>query len=293
MGNRTKAPVFVFAAFFLLLVLCSTISCQQDSNALRQSKETVYDRVMRTGTLRAAYISYPPALMKDTATGKITGIFAEALERAAENMGLKVQWTEEVGWGAQIEGLQADRYDIIGSPVWANPTRGKLTTLSIPLYYSGIGAWVRSDDNRFDHDLGAINTEAVQIATIDGETGDLIARTQFSRAKRHSLPQLTDISQLFLEVTNKKADLLFAEPYFAYKFLEANPKSVKNVAAERPVKVLGNCYMMKLNEPLLKHALDISLQDLLGSGYVDELLNKYEPFPNTFYRVAEPYKLVK
>jgi ABC-type amino acid transport substrate-binding protein len=231
--------------------------------------------------------------MKDTATGKMTGIFVEALERAAENMGLKVQWTEEVGWGAQIEGLQAGRYDIVGSPVWANPTRGKLTTLSIPLYYSGIGAWVRSNDSRFDNGLGGINSEEIQIATIDGETGDLIARTQFPLAKRHSLPQLTDISQLFLEVTNKKADLLFAEPFYGFKFLESNPGLLKNVAIEHPIKVLGNCYMMKLNEPLLKNALDVSLQDLLGSGYIDGLLNKYEPFPNTFYRAANPYKSFK
>jgi len=83
------------------------------------------------------------------------------------------------GWGAQIEGLEGDRYDIVGSPVWANPTRGKLTTMSIPVYYSGIGIYVRHNDDRFTDDWSKINSPDVRIVTIDGETGDLIARTQF------------------------------------------------------------------------------------------------------------------
>jgi ABC-type amino acid transport substrate-binding protein len=247
---------------------------------------------MSSGVLHAAYITYPPACMKDTKTGKMTGIFVEALEKAAENMGVKVQWTEEVGWGAQIEGLEADRYDIVGSPVWANPTRGKLTTLSAPVYYSGIGIYVRSDDERFTSDWKAIDSPGVKISTIDGETGDLIARTQFPNAQRVSLPQLTDISQLFLEVSNRKADILFAEPFFGFSFIHNNPESVKNIAARKPVKILGNCFMMKKEEFMLKQAIDTAIQDLLGSGYIDQLLDKYEPEPNTFYRVAQPYRVV-
>lgn len=252
----------------------------------------VYERVMRTQTLRAGYITYPPALMRDS-SGKMTGIFVETLEKAAENLGLKVEWTEEVGWGSQIEGLESDRYDIIGSPVWANPTRGKLTTLSRPVYYSGIGVYVRQSEKRFSTSLAAINDPKVRIATIDGETGDLIARTQFPKAQRVSLPQNADISQLFLEVSGNKADVLFAEPYYAYKFLESNPNSIKNIAADHPIRLLGNVYMVKKNEQQLKQALDVAIEDLLNSGYVDGLLDKYEPFKNTFYRVALPYRIAK
>ena len=254
--------------------------------------ESVYDRVIKSGTIRAGYITYPPALMKDTKTGQMSGIFVETLEKAAENLGLKLKWTEEVGWGAQIEGLQTNRYDIIGSPVWANPTRGKLTTMSIPVYYSGIGIYVRKDDDRFTKDRSKINSPDIKISTIDGETGDLIARTDFPSAKRVSLPQLTDISQLFLEVSTKKADVLFAEPYYAYEFLKSNPNTVKNIAAKQPIRTLGNCYMFKRGEFDFKQMLDVAIEDLLNSGFVDRVIDKYEPVPNTFYRVARPYRLI-
>lgn len=220
----------------------------------------------------------------------MSGIFVETLEKAAENLGLKVQWTEEVGWGAQIEGLEANRYDIVGSPVWANPTRGKLTTLSAPVYYSGIGVYVRADDDRFDNGLSGINSPNVRIGTIDGETGDLIARTQFPQARRVSLPQTADISELFLQITTNKADVIFAEPYFGHQFLQSNPNSVRNVAAARPIKVLGNVYMFRKGEEQLKQMLDVAIEDLINSGFVDQLLAKYEPAPGTFYRVAYPYR---
>jgi polar amino acid transport system substrate-binding protein len=280
---------------FALITTTLFAGCSSSPGVAGQTtgKESVYDRVIKAGKIRAAYISYPPALMKDTTTGKMSGIFVETLEKAADNLGLKVEWTEEVGWGSQIEGLEADRYDIIGSPVWANPTRGKMTTLSIPVYYSGIGVYVRQGENRFNSDLMAINSNNVKVATIDGETGDLIARTQFPQATRDSLPQTTDISQLFLEVTGNKADVLFAEPYFAYKFLESHPNSVKNVAADHPIRTLGNCYMFKRNQVEFKHMLDIAIEDLINSGYVDQLMDKYEPAPNTFYRAAQPYRIVQ
>ncbi|HEX8163559.1 MAG TPA: transporter substrate-binding domain-containing protein [Pyrinomonadaceae bacterium] len=286
--NRALCSLLVVA-----LVAVSAFSGCNRGAAGPSGQETVYERVIKAGKIRAAYISYPPACMKDTKTGKLTGIFVETLEKAAENVGLKVEWTEEVGWGSQIEGLQADRYDIIGSPVWANPTRGKMTGLSIPVYYSGIGIYVRQDDNRFSNNYTAINSSNVRIATIDGETGDLIARTQFPLAQRDSLPQTTDISQLFLELTGNKADVMFAEPYFAHQFLQGHPNSVKNIAAENPIRTLGNVYMFKRDQAEFKQMLDVAVEDLINSGFVDQLISKYEPAPNTFYRVAQPYRLIE
>jgi len=68
MVDRSKARVLTTS--LLILVSCLVVSCQQKSTNASPTRETAYQRVMRTGVLRAAYISYPPALMKDTATEK-------------------------------------------------------------------------------------------------------------------------------------------------------------------------------------------------------------------------------
>lgn len=290
--NKWPTIVLVLLVSVVATITTQKLTSPRAGSAAPAAKESVYERIMRTGTIRAAYITYPPAVMKDTSTGKLSGTFVETLEEVAKNLGVKLQWTEEVGWGAQIEGLKTDRYDIIGSPVWANPNRGKLTTMSIPVYYSGIGVWVRANEGRFDGDLSKINAPDIRIGTIDGETADLIARTAFPKAQRVSSPQLTDISEKFLQVQTSKADAIFAEPFFGFEFLKNNPGTVKNIAAAKPIQLLGNCYMFKENEFQMKGMLDVAIEGLLNSGFVDRVLNKYEPFPGTFYRVADPYKPV-
>lgn len=291
-----KLTLIIFALSAMLVIGgCEKKSTNSNpgSSVANSASSTgaVYDRIMESETIRACYLSYPPACMKDTTSGKLSGTFVEVLEKVAENCGLKVEWTEEVGWGDHIAGLEANRYDIVGSPVWANPTRGKLTTLSKPVYYSGIGIYVRSDDDRFDSDFSKINSKDVKIVTVDGETADLIARTDYPNAERVTLPQLTDISRMFLDVTTKKADVLFAEPYYAYKFLKDNPGSIKNIAADKPIRLLGNCYMFRKGESQLEEMLDTAIEDLQNSGFVDKVIEKYEPAPNTFYRVANPYQV--
>lgn len=283
------APVLMFLTAIALLFVTA---CER--TVVPVDEYSSYDRVLESGTLRAAYLNYPPAAMRDTVSGEMSGIFVEALEKAAENLGLEVEWVEEVGWGSQIEGLKAGRYDIVGSPVWANPTRGKLTSLTKPIYYSGIGVYVRADDDRFvtvgPGNWEPINSSEFRIATIDGETADLIARTQFPSAQRVSLPQLSDISQKFLNVANNQADILFAEPYFADQYAKNNPdKEFVNLAATRPIRVLGNVYMFADDEFQMKHMLDVAFEDLLNSGYIDDLLAKYEG-GDTFYKVALPYQ---
>ena len=277
--------------FLVFIIGLSLFACRQNT-AVNNSTETstVYDRVIEADKIRAAYITYPPACMKDTQTGEMSGIFVEVLEKACENLGLELEWTEEVGWASQIEGLDVDRYDIVGSPVWANVVRGTKTTMSTPVYYSGIGVYVRADDNRFDEDLSKLNAPGIKIGTIDGETSSVIAAQDFPRAEKFSSIQLTDYSQKLLDLETGKCDMVPTEPFYAYEYLKNNPGTIKNIAVEQPIRLFGNCYMFKKNEFQMKHMIDVAIQDLINSGYVDKIISKYEPAPNLFYRAAPVYK---
>lgn len=281
-------------AIIISLILLVFIGCKtkDTSTAPAESNKVVYERVTGNKVLRAAYLNYPPACMKDTKTGTMSGIFVDVLTKASENLGIKLEWTEEVGWASQIEGLNSNRYDIVGSPVWANVVRGTKTTLSTPVYYSGIGVYVRANDNRFDKDFSKINSPGIKVGTIDGETSAIIAEQDFPNAQKFSSTQQTDISQKFLDLASNKCDVVFAEPYFGYEYLKNNPGTIRNIAADAPIRLFGNCYMFRMNEFQMKQMLDIAIQDLINSGYVDKIIQKYEPAPNLFYRTAKPYKSI-
>lgn len=259
---------------------------------LPANHDNLYKKVMQSGKIKAAYTIYPPSAIK-TANKKLEGAFVDILNKVASELGLEVEWTEEVGWATQIEGLKNGRYDIIGSSVWANPKRVKNATLSTALYYSPLYIYARVDDKRFhkitSYDL--LNDPDIRISTIDGATGEVIAKNQFPDAKRVALPQSADFTQSFLEVTHNKADIIIAEPAHAMKFMEYNPNKLVNIRPQEPIRIFGNHYMLRQGEMEFVHMLNGVLTELINSGEVKKTLEKYQDYPNTFKLPAAQYEL--
>lgn len=281
----------IFLVVVLTYVVLLAASGQQSIETGNSPKHvSLYDRVMKSGTIRAAYTIYPPACFKDE-NGKLVGVFVETLEEAAKDLGLTVEWFEEVGREAQIEGLESNRYDIIGSAVWANPERAKLATLSNPLYYSAFYIYARKDDSKFNENirLAALNSPDVRIAMVTGSTSEAIAKDQFPNATHVVLPRMADSGFSYMDATNNKADIFIIERSQAMKLFAANPGIIVNIKPAAPLRVIGNCYMFKRNELEFQNMLDSEINNLLASGFVERQLEKYEKYPNSQLRVAPPY----
>lgn len=273
------------------------VQSQKVMDARIPAAATIYGRVMESGTLRVGYTIYPPGVIKGE-DGKPRGIAVDVLNEVASRLNLKIEWTEEVGWATQIEGLDTGRYDIIGTAVWPNPKRARLTTLSKPLFYSPLYFYARPDDTRFAEgfDVTALDDASVKISAIEGATAETIVKGQFPKATRVTLPQNADVAQSFLDVVGKKADLVITEPYQAKKFLKASPGAVRNILAKRPLRVFGNCYMFKRDETGFENMLNTVIEDLHQSGFIDAKLKEYEKeagVENAFGRVAPSYLLTE
>ena len=287
MENTNWAKI---AGVVVLTIVVSLLTVKLSGSSTGSIGSSVYDKVVSSGTVRACYVVYPPASIKDPNTGELSGVFVETLNKAAENMGLKVDWSTEVGWGEMIEALNSSKCDIIGSPAWSNSTRGKSAEFSQPVYYSAINAYVRASDNRFNGDITIANNASYKLATVDGETSQVIASRQFPKAQTLQLPQLTDVSQMLLNVVDGKADMAFLEPTVANLYIKNNPGKIKNVSVVRPVVVYGNVMLIKKGEFTFKSAIDNAIIELLNNGYVDGVINNYEKdYPGGFYRVSVPY----
>lgn len=288
--------MFFFRCIVVLAVFAIGTLQRVEAQAI---PESTFDRVLRTKTIRAAWLTYPPAVFKDESTGKLTGTFVETLEKVAHNLELSVVWdSEETPWSQQFESLDSGKCDVIGSPVWANPKRGKLATLSNPVYYSGIGLYVRSGDVRFPDDWKAdgiirgtalINKSDLKIAVLPGETGEIIAKNQFPEANRLALPDNASIFDLLSSVASDRTDLAFVEPYFANEFVKSNPGKLRNIASHHPVRVLGNVYMFRSKETQMKQMFDVALEELQNDGFIEGIIKRYENAPGVFLRASQGF----
>jgi ABC-type amino acid transport substrate-binding protein len=274
---------------FILTILLTLLTFSP-AFAGEKAKESTYDRVMRTGTIRCGYVVYPPNMIKDVNTGEISGIAPAIIEKIAAGLSLKVEWAEEVGTASMIEGLKTKRYDMVCNTTWASIARTREVAYSKPAYYIAVNAISRIDDKRFDNNLKNIDDAAVKIATIDGSVYTLIAQSQFPKATLVSYPDLTDPLSPMMDVMMKKADIAFTEDYTMKAFMDKNSGKLQKVASDKPVQLFHASFMAKGDEFRFIRMIDDSLSILLDNGDIDKILDQYEKYPNSYKRLAKPYR---
>lgn len=269
--------------------VAALVSGQKNTSDKADKKESTYDRVLRTGVIRCGYTPYSVGLNRDPNSGALFGIYKNIIEAVGRKLELEIEWSEEIGWGQQIEGLQAGRYDIISSPVSVTGPRSRTADFTIPLYFSPVWSWVRADDHRFD-DKGwpEIDKPSVTICTMDGEQTEAMAKFYFPQARRLSIPQNSDFSVLMQNVVSGKADLTFAEPLSVYEFMENNPGALRQIKGDEPLTLVPNVMMLRLGEPEFKAMMDNVLGELFLSGAIDKAIDAYEKYPDSYVR-AEAY----
>lgn len=260
--------------------------------AFAADRESVYDRVMRTQTIRCGYAVWAPDLMRDPNTGKFSGVIYDLMEEVGKATGFKIEWTEEVGFGAHVEALRDSRFDVFCTGFWPSAKRAPYNDHTRPVYFVSVDAYVRNDDRRFDGDLQKVKTEGASVSVIDGEMSSIIADALFPDAKRVALPQMTDPVQMLMNVATGKADITFTDMHTAQSFMEANPGTLRQVPLERPVRIVPVTLAIAVGEERLKSMLNTAIDQMQYDGVIEMILKKYET-QSRFLRVAEPYEASK
>ena len=255
------------------------------------AKESAFARVMRTGVLRCGYIVYPPETIKDPNTGKLSGTIVETTEELGRQLGLKIDWTSEVGFQDMFEGFKNGKFDALCSGLFENPARAKVALFSMPFNYGATYVIVRADDKRFDESLDPINDASVKIAQIDGEGGQFIAKESFPKAGQYLLPTLSDVSLELESLAMRKADIVFMQIGSARGYMKQNPDKIK-VLHKIPARVFPAPLMAFAHgEHDLKFLVDAALRALHENGFVERILRKYDPALDSYMLVAKPYQV--
>lgn len=263
---------------------------QQEDNPSQQSKEdSTFERVTSTNTIRCGYTLYSVGLNKDK-EGNLYGIYKDIMDELGKLLSLNIQWTEEVGWGEQIEGLKTKRYDMVCSPANLTGPRVRHADFSPALYYSPVYAWARKDDKRFwinsKDMMNRINQSDIKVATIDGEQAEAQAKKFFPKAQLYSAPQSSSFATMFTNVTTRKADITIAEPASVRAFLE-NMESkdlLIPLNEDNPLILAVNIMMIKQGDMQFKALIHNAIETLEANGALHRIIEKWEPYPNSYIR---------
>ncbi|MDD5587262.1 MAG: transporter substrate-binding domain-containing protein [Alphaproteobacteria bacterium] len=261
------------------------------ADGVRSPHDDVYDRVMRTQTIRCGYGIWPPLLNKDLNSGELSGIFYDYVEELGKALKLKIVWAEEIGGADFAAALKAERVDGMCYSIWPGAARARELDFTAPVYYVAQYAYVRADDKRFDNNVDSINDPSVTVVTVDGNIDQLIAASDFPKAKSFQLTGLASQAELFANVVAKKADVAIADNAAASNYMAHNPGKIRRLAAKAPLRVFGNTIAIAQGQDRFRRMLNTATQELLDSGKIDRIIAKYEEHPGDFLRVAPGYRI--
>lgn len=282
--------ITVFIAVAASLLTYTLVGKPAATSVTAAKEESAFERVTRTNTLRCGWATWPPSFItKDPNTGKVTGALVDLMEKMGQNLKLKIEWGEETGWGAWVEGLRSHRFDVFCSTSWQKADYARDIRFGKPIFYDAVYGYARADDHRFDNDLQLANNPAVKIAGVDGEISQLVARDFFPKATSVSMPEMTDPTQTLMNVTSKKADLVFNEPFFVESYIAKNPNSLRRIT-KSPIQVYNSSFATAMNEDELMQMLDTALIELENTGVVDQILSKHGLSRELVPRPAMPYQ---
>ncbi|MDD3182558.1 MAG: transporter substrate-binding domain-containing protein [Alphaproteobacteria bacterium] len=254
-----------------------------------QAKETAFERVMRTGTLRCAYLVMPPQFARDPNTKEMSGLSYDVVMEASKRLKLNVDWVEEVNFMTIVEGYKTGRYDSFCFSGYRWTPWARDMEYTIPLFYSTTDAYVRADDHRFDADLMAINDPSIKVVVSDdGEASTFIRADVFPKSSSYSLPVNVDHSLMLESVATRKADVALFNPLEGMPYLVANPGKLRRVEGHAPIRAYAHTLSFAKGEQNLLSMFNVVLDEMITDGTINKIIDKYETIPNSFIRVKSP-----
>lgn len=266
MLNRTLVAS-VLLAFACLMSMSS-------AQAQPQAQESILQKIQKNKVIHAGYIPYPPFVIVDPATKKLSGYFIELMDTIVGEMGqgIKIEY-EETTWGTMVVGAQSGKFDVVVSGILSTIPRGMQVTFTRPVMLIGLSAVAKTGDTRFKTDAD-LRKPGLTIAVTAGEIGHSYAQKYLPGAKLIVL-DTPDITRPMLEVLSGRADIGIADSISVSNFVQAHKGVATNVFAERPLFVYGTGLLLP--------------RDLQWKDFLDQAIN-YLEFSNVLDRLEQKYK---
>lgn len=247
------------------------------------------DQVNKTNTINCGYVEYSPALIKNMKTNQWGGFDYDVVQAVANRLQLKADFTVPTGWATVVTDLDSGKFDMLCSGFWVHPNVGKFALFSRPVFFQPVFIVARADDNRFVPSMN-MDDPAFTMAALDGDNPVYIAKSDFPKVKHLLLSNMTDFSQVLVNVVDGKADFTIVDAYTFGLYDKHNPGKLKIVAPESPVRVYPVSYVFGKDDAMFRDAVNAALDELILDGTIDQILDQYDEYPNAYYRATIHYK---
>lgn len=262
----------VIAILVSLITALVAVQFMKDGPS-QATRETAYERVMRTKILHCGGFDEPPFTMNDPNTGERNGIVVDIINRFAADYDLQIEWETISNFAMMGEDLKLGKYDAVCASLINMPRGGLIDPVDAFAFVPTYG-YVRADENRFTS-LAELNNSAFKIAGQEGAAVTMVARQKFPQAQFHIIPS-AELSEMLASVVAKKADIAFMIPSFYQEYVKNNPGTLKPLPSKESLQTFSFAFGIKPGEEGLKSLFNTSLHRMLVSGDLEASFRKHD-----------------
>lgn len=254
----------------LVLAMVAGATC----GAVAQNAQGFWDGVKSRGTLRCAYATSAPYMIKDVKTNDYSGTFLDMCKQFAAELKVEVSFTDTT-WDNIIAGLQADQWDLAPA-LTRTPARAMAINYSIPVVYDETTLIYRRDNSKISNpapDLSTLDVAGMKIGVVSGQSHDFAITERFKNAEIVRLPTIEAVN---LALLSGRLDAVAASIYINRVFEGANAEQVTTVVPQPPLTKNGVAFGLPRTADWHDvNVLNIFLEKIVATGNADASMKRY------------------
>jgi polar amino acid transport system substrate-binding protein len=261
----------------LILILTATFvaGCTQtqqggSSSTSVSSPSPVLDRIQKRGELIVGTMGNMPPLNMTSKDGEIFGLEPDLAKSLAKAMDVEVKFVTKP-FNELLPALQAGEVDMVISGMTITPERNRKVAFIGPYFISGKAFLTKIQTIANADEAEDANNPNTKIVTLKGSTSQAFAEAYLDKA---TLSTTADYDEAVDLVLQNKVDAMIADypicVVSVFRYPEAGLLSVVTQLTYEPLGIA-----IPANDPLLMNWTRNTLNNIKGSGLLDELKLKW------------------
>jgi len=270
--QNSKAPLALsIIALIVAIIAFSRSGEKTPAGTFHKDTVVTFEKIIQANSMSVCYVQWPPSVIKDPNSGKLSGFLIDMIERVGEDGGFKIKYVES-SWGGFGADLQTGKCDAGIAAFYPLINRSTAVSFTRPFYFAGNNGVIRADEQKIQS-VSDLDSSSVRIAVLQGEYGHVYAKRYFPKAELIVLEQGADNTAPLVAVSSGQADVGLIMDDVIGEYVKIHPEVKKLV--EEPYSATPVTWVVRPKDQQLLNFLNNAINYLEATGELDALAKKY------------------
>ena len=259
------------ALIAIIVSLFAAVEVKNNKSGAQTQRDSLAE-IQKSKIMNVCVAEWAPFSKKDATTGKYSGVDIDAMNTMATALGATAVF-HDTTFGNMPAAIQSGTCDV-GTSLYVTPSRSAAIDFARPVLYGGDTALVMKGNTKFKT-VADLDQTGVKVATATGESGDIYAKANFTKATVDAIDvSSSDQSSFLLEVMSGRADVGIADYNTIANFAAQHPET-QVLFQSNPFNLSPDAYGVRHGDTNLLNFMNNTLLSMQVNGTWTAIEKKY------------------